>query len=77
MDGEGSAVPGGAETPGVRPIPSDLLAKADEGASRAERLLRGLASEDGLDDPSAADLGWAIRAIEAVPRASDDPQEEL
>ena len=76
MDGEGSGVPSGAEAPDMGPIPSDLLAKADEGASRAERLLCGLASEGALDDSSDPDVGWAIRAIEAVPRPSDEPQEE-
>ena len=58
-------------------IPSDLLTKADQVASRAERLLRGLAIDKSDGDPPPSDLGWAIRAIEALPDRSLDAAKEL
>jgi len=77
MDGDRPAEPGRADVHHSRAIPSGLLAKAGEGASRVERLLRGLAGEGEADDRSPADLGWAIRAVEAIPHSSNDSQEGL
>jgi hypothetical protein len=58
-------------------LPSELLTRADQSAARAERLLRGLAIGGSDGDPPPSDLGWAIRAIEALPDRSLDAAKEL